>query len=137
MDSLTLHHIGVVVHRIAEGLELYRALRFCVTTPVFTDPIQRVRVQFINPGADTLIELIEPLQPDSPVSNFLSKRGPGLHHLCYLVDNINRACECVREQGGIVTCEPVAAVAFQGKRIAFAYWHGSIIEFLEREGNGQ
>lgn len=127
-----LHHIGIVVQSIDSGWALYSALGFQAATQICSDPTQRVRVQFINTNTNVLVELIEPAQPDSPVSNFLKKRGPGLHHLCYLVDDIDQVCGMVREQGGIITCEPVPAVAFQGKRIAFVYWHNNIIEFLER-----
>jgi methylmalonyl-CoA/ethylmalonyl-CoA epimerase len=135
LSSFTLHHIGVVVPSISTGYNLYSAMGFEVATPIYHDPIQKVRVQFINTGSNVLIELVEPAQTDSPVSNFLKKRGSGFHHLCYIVDDIDRVCEYVREQGGIVTCTPVPAVAFQGRHIAFVYWHGTIIELLERGGN--
>ncbi|KYC40122.1 hypothetical protein WA1_29705 [Scytonema hofmannii PCC 7110] len=133
--TLALHHIGIVVQSISTGWNLYSGMGFEAATPIYHDPIQKVRVQFINSGSNVLIELVEPAEPDSPVSNFLKKRGPGFHHLCYLVDDINASCEYVREQGGIITCTPVPAVAFQGKHIAFVYWHGTIIEFLEQGGN--
>ncbi|BAZ25058.1 hypothetical protein NIES4073_59620 [Kalymmatonema gypsitolerans NIES-4073] len=135
--TLALHHIGVAVPSISAGLNLYSAMGFEAATPIYHDPIQKVRVQFINSGSDVLIELVEPAETDSPVSNFLKKRGSGFHHLCYLVDDINSSCEYVREQGGIITCTPVPAVAFQGKHIAFVYWHGTIIEFLERGENSK
>lgn len=135
--SLALHHIGIVVHSIDTDGRLYSALGFEAATPIYFDPIQGVRVQFIHTGADVLVELVEPARPDSPVSNFLKKRGPGLHHLCYLVDEVHQACEHVRDHGGIVTCEPVPAVAFQARSIAFVYWYGSLIEFLERERTSQ
>jgi len=128
-----LHHVGIVVPSLQQGRDWYASLGFVTDTTVYVDPIQRVSVQFIRPGADVLIELVEPLQKDSPVSRFLEKRGPGLHHLCYEVDNIARACGHAREKGGIVTCEPVPAVAFQGRRIAFVYWNRSLIEFLEEK----
>jgi len=126
-----LHHVGIVVRRLEEGRTVYRRLGFDVDTPVFEDPIQRVLVQFILPAADVLVELIEPAGADSPVSRFLEKSGPGLHHLCYEVDDIDRACELLRDEGGIVTCEPVPAVAFSGRRVAFVYWQRSIVEFVE------
>jgi methylmalonyl-CoA/ethylmalonyl-CoA epimerase len=130
--NLILHHIGVVVQSIDSGRHLYSDMGFEAVTPIYHDPIQKVRVQFINSGSNVLIELVEPAEIDSPVANFLKKRGAGFHHLCYLVDDIIQMCEYTREQGGIITCTPVPAVAFQGKYIAFAYWHGTIIEFLEQ-----
>lgn len=135
LSSLALHHIGIAVESINFGSNLYLAMGFTASTPIYHDPIQKVRVQFINTGSNVLIELVEPAAPDSPVSNFLNKRGAGFHHLCYLVDNIHQMCEYVREQGGIITCTPVPAVAFDGKLIAFVYWHKTIIEFVEQGGN--
>lgn len=131
LSALTLHHIGIAVKDISTARGLYSAMNFQVASSVLEDPIQRVRVQFIQSGTQVLIELVEPTQPDSPVSNFLRKRGPGFHHLCYEVNDIWQMCEYVRNQGGLVTCEPVPAVAFQGKLIAFVYWHQTLIEFLE------
>lgn len=135
LASLVLHHIGIAVANIEKGQKLYSAMGFVDTTPIYHDPIQKVRVQFFSTGSNVLIELVEPAADDSPISNFLKKRGSGFHHLCYLVDDIYKMCEFVREQGGIITCPPVPAVAFDGKMIAFVYWHGTIIEFVEQGGN--
>jgi methylmalonyl-CoA/ethylmalonyl-CoA epimerase len=136
-SSLVLHHIGIAVPSIEKGQKLYSAMGFVDTTPIYHDPVQKVRVQFFSTGSNVWIELVEPAADDSPVSNFLKKRGSGFHHLCYLVDDIYHMCEYVREQGGIITCTPVPAVAFNGKFVAFVYWHGTIIEFLEQGGKTQ
>lgn len=112
---------------------MYRLMGFHEETPVYEDPIQRVRVQFVSAGSDMLVELIEPAEEGSPVSRHLQKHGPGLVHLCYLTADIEGACTYVREHGGIVTCEPVPAVAFAGRRIAFIYWNSLVMEFLESE----
>lgn len=137
LSSLVLHHIGIALPSIEKGQQLYSAMGFVNTTPIYHDPIQKVRVQFFSTGSNVLIELVEPAADDSPVSNFLNKRGAGFHHLCYLVSDIHQMCEYARAQGGIITCAPVPAVAFDGKLIAFVYWHKTIIEFLEQGGNNQ
>ena len=137
LASLTLHHIGVAVQNISVGQNLYSAMGFEAASPIYHDPIQKVRVQFINSGSNVLIELVEPADPESPVSNFLKKRGSGFHHLCYQVDDIEQMCDYVQEQNGIVVCNPVPAVASNGKHIAFVYWHSTLIEFLEQGGHLQ
>ncbi len=131
--AFTLHHVGYVTHEIAKSRVLYEDMGFSATTPIYHDPIQDVRVIFMGTGSETLVELVEPASPQSPVANFLKKKGPGLHHLCYLVDDIERECEKMRKLGGIITCAPVPAVAFEGRRIAFIFRREGLIEFLERE----
>lgn len=127
-----LHHVGYATPSIAASRVLYEDMGFTAATPVYHDPVQQVRVVFMSTGADVLVELVEPASEKSPVSNFLKKRGPGLHHLCYEVDDIERECASMREKGGIITCEPVPAVAFEGRRIAFVFRREGLIELLER-----
>jgi methylmalonyl-CoA/ethylmalonyl-CoA epimerase len=131
-----LHHIGFVVPSLDVGRTIFSNLGFDVTTPEYTDPIQRVSVQFIKPATDVLIELIAPLDDKSPVTRFLSKGGAGLHHLCYEVPDIDAASMYLHRQGSVITCEPVGAVAFNGRRISFHYWHRQIVELVEAEKSG-
>lgn len=101
---------------------------------VFHDPNQGVRVTFLKsqqPG-DPLWELVEPAQDESPVQRFAAKGG-GLHHVCYVVDNLERALADARALGALVTRQPMPAVAFGGRRIAWIYTkHRLLIEYLER-----
>jgi methylmalonyl-CoA/ethylmalonyl-CoA epimerase len=127
-----LHHVGYATRELAKSRRLYEDMGFAAVTDVIHDPIQKVRVAFFATGSDVLVELVEPADEHSPVSNFLTKHGPGLHHLCYEVDDVEAACERLREHGGIVTCPPVPAVAFAGRRIAFVFRREGLIELLER-----
>ena len=79
------------------------------------------------------MSLIAPADEKSPVSRFLATQGAGLHHLCYEVPDIEAASEFLRQQGAVITCAPVGAVAFGGRRIAFHYWHRQIVELVEAE----
>ena len=101
---------------------------------IIHDANQGVRVSFLcgkNP-ADPLIELVEPAGGDSPVSA-LSKRGGGLHHVCYVVDNLEQALANARSMGALITRQPMPAVAFGGRRIAWIYTKNRLlIEYLER-----
>jgi methylmalonyl-CoA/ethylmalonyl-CoA epimerase len=133
-DVFRLHHVGIVVSSLSEGLRRWALPGMEVDTPVFHDPTQGVRVQFIRPGAEVQIELIEPAGEKSPVLRFLQQHGPGLHHLCYEVDDIQASCETLRQRGALITCAPVPAVAFEGRRIAFLYSQGSLIELVEAPG---
>jgi methylmalonyl-CoA/ethylmalonyl-CoA epimerase len=132
--SIRLHHVGFVVASILESVGSFTE-PLCASwdEKIFLDPIQKVRVTFLQ-GAhfdDAQVELIEPAEPDSPVSRFL-ERGGGLHHLCYEVADLERHLAHCRSAGTIVIRPPVPAVAFGGRRIAWAMTKGKLlVEFLE------
>lgn len=128
-----LHHVGIVVNDIRKTAQLYgRLLGLALVTDIVVDETQRVKVAFLDVGNGVTLELVEPLTSDSPVAKFLN-RGGGLHHLCYEVDDIDRAVEAASVQGAIVICKPVPATAFDGRRIAFVYAPDkSLVEFVEK-----
>lgn len=101
---------------------------------IFEDPIQKVKVAFLStPGTDVQIELVEPAEGPSPVRAFLDKGG-GLHHLCYEVSNCDEALKLIRQRKGLLVKRPNPAVAFGGRRIAWALTAEKLLlEFVERE----
>ena len=132
--QVKLHHVGFVVDSIQESVESFaRSLGATCDGNIVFDPVQKVRVTFLK-GAnatDSLIELVEPGEPDSPVSRFL-ERGGGLHHLCYQVDNLDSHLRFCQSVGTIVIRPPVPAVAFGGRRIAWVVTKRRLLmEFLE------
>lgn len=130
---MKLHHVGIIVRSIAEyGPVLSRALASQARSPVEHDPVQEVRVQFFATEDDHVsIELIEPDGESSPVYKSL-QNGGGFAHLCYEVADIAEAIRNALEQGAILVSGPSAAVAFQGRRIAFVFYRSiGLVEFLE------
>lgn len=131
----TLHHIGFVVRSIREELEGFTSsVGATWNGEIFDDPLQQVRVTFLQPAsaAEAAIELVEPTVGSSPVSRFL-ERGGGLHHLCYEVDDLEAALKLARTLGGLVVKQPLPAVAFKGRRIAWVVTRNRlVIEYLER-----
>jgi methylmalonyl-CoA/ethylmalonyl-CoA epimerase len=132
--QLKLHHIGFVLESIQESAESF-ALSLGATWDgnIIHDPLQKVRVTFLQGAhiSDALIELVEPAEPDSPVLSFLEKRG-GLHHLCYEVDDLVSHLAYCKSIGSIIVRNPVPAVAFGGRRIAWALTKKRLlVEFLE------
>jgi methylmalonyl-CoA/ethylmalonyl-CoA epimerase len=130
-----LHHIGFVVSSISAVAEEFAAsISARWDGEVIHDPIQRVRVAFLSP-VDTrnpVFELVEPASKSSPVSNFLTKGG-GLHHVCYEIDDLESwLCEATGV-GLVVVADPVSAVAFGGRRIAWVCSKKRLlVELLER-----
>lgn len=132
--QLKLHHIGFVLASIEDSAEsLARSLGATWDGNIVFDPLQKVRVTFLEGAhlSDSQVELVEPAGLDSPVSRFL-ERGGGLHHLCYEVDDLEAHLAFCKSIGTIVIRPPVPAVAFGGRRIAWALTRKRLlVEFLE------
>jgi methylmalonyl-CoA/ethylmalonyl-CoA epimerase len=133
-SDLRLHHIGVVVRGIEEFRAFYvDVLRYRERTPVIHDPIQTAFVQFLRiPGADHYLELVAPDSENSKLRT-AARRGPALNHLCYSCDNITAMISFMKESGCLVIQDPVPAVAFDGRFIAWLMApDGLLIEVVER-----
>ncbi|HUD73188.1 MAG TPA: VOC family protein [Dongiaceae bacterium] len=130
-----LHHIGIAVHDLAAAQEeLTRLLGYRVRSVVIHDPVQTAHVQFLQlEGDPACVELVTPDGPASKLTGAL-KRGGGLNHLCYAVDDIEAACRRLSEGGMLIVQEPVAAVAFPGRRIAWLMGGARVLTELVEEG---
>jgi methylmalonyl-CoA epimerase len=112
-----LAHVGIAVARIAEALPFYRdVLGLAPGHPEEADGATIVSVRF----GDVDVELLEPRDPESPIAKFLARRGPGIHHICYRVPDLDRALERCRAAGyRLVDETPRRGAA--GRRIAFLH----------------
>jgi methylmalonyl-CoA/ethylmalonyl-CoA epimerase len=133
-----LHHIGYVVRSIEKELRGVAAATLSNwNTKIFHDPLQKVRVTFLQPACpgDAQIELVEPAADDSPVRQFAEKGG-GLHHLCYEVPDLDVHLDRIlgqRAGGALLVRPPQPAVAFDNRRIAWIYTREKLLlEFLDR-----
>ncbi len=120
MDRFAFHHVGVAVRNLQEAIPNYSNLfGYEVVSGPFDDPIQGVSVCFLSRGeGDTVIELVAPLGPNSPIDRTL-KKGGGTYHLCYQVPEIRAAIAHLTEQGSFLVSGPVPAVAFEMREIAW------------------
>ena len=129
------HHVGFVVASIANTVHGFaEMLQADWDEQVFHDPNQGVRVTFLKSrrGGDPLWELVEPAEEGSPVHS-LAAKGGGLHHVCYVVANLEQALADARARGALITRQPLPAVAFGGRRIAWIYTKNRLlIEYLEQ-----
>ena len=133
---MALHHIGFVVGSIEKTVDRFaRSISAQWDGHIIADPLQGVRVTFLRSIAspsESLVELVEPAGAKSPVENFL-KRGGGLHHLCYEVDSLTAQLQLSRSLGGLVVRQPMPAVAFGGRHIAWVYTADKLLtEYLAR-----
>jgi methylmalonyl-CoA/ethylmalonyl-CoA epimerase len=142
---LRLHHVGLVVPRIREAEEALGSLGFQAATEKEADPVQGVSARFVGVGQEQqlYVEILEPDHADSPVSNFLSRQGGGLHHLCFQVEDIDVAAADLVSNGAEMVCAPVDCVGYdrsfklegsQATRIAFFLLSGVLLIELLEEG---
>jgi methylmalonyl-CoA/ethylmalonyl-CoA epimerase len=71
-------------------------------------------------AGESLVELLEPDKPDSPIGKFLEKRGPGIHHICFAVDDLEGTLEKCRA-AGLRLIDEAPRLGAEGKRIAFIH----------------
>ena len=113
---MKLHHIGIVVKNIQNSLgELTQFLNFESTTIPSLVGSQKVNICFLKTN-NVFLELIEPAQENSPISDFV-KTGGGFHHLCFEVDDIHLELEKMKKNGARVIVDAVKG--FEDRLIAF------------------
>lgn len=115
-----IDHVGIAVHDIDDAAARYQDLLGARVVHREAVPGQRVEVAFLEMPGATRLELIAPLDDDSPVAKFLAKRGAGMHHICVLVDDIEAALERLAEHE-VALVDRVARSGAEGARIAFLH----------------
>ncbi len=129
-----IDHLGIAVNSLEEGLALWGDLLGLESAGAETVAEQGVRTAFLNVG-DTRLELLEPTGPDTPVGRFLQKRGPGFHHICFLVDDLEAALRQLQERGmRLVDQQPRNGA--EGSKVAFlhpASTGGLLVELKQKK----
>src|SRR5689334_7724218 len=115
----TIDHIGVAVESIDEALPLYRQTLKMELVHRETVSGQGVEAALLDVG-DGHVELLQPLGPDTGVGRFLAKRGPGLHHIAYRVDNVERELLRLRD-AGVRVIDEHPRMGIRGSRVAFLH----------------
>lgn len=125
------HHIGIAVRSMASERAFFEAMGYRAEGPDFADPIQGIAGCFLT-GAGPRLELLENLPDENTLTPWLAS-GLRMYHLAYEVDSMDEALACARAARGKILVQPVPAVAFEGRRIAFAMFrNGMMLEFIER-----
>ena len=123
-------HVGIAVRRLDEMLPLYRDVLGLPEVPL--DDADGARIAGLVAG-ESLVELLEPAQDDSPIGKFVAKRGPGIHHICFAVDDLDASLARCRD-AGIRLIDETPRVGAEGKRIAFLHpsaTGGVLVELTE------
>lgn len=116
---MLIDHIGIVVKELQQGISQWTEI-FGYTQQ--TEPVENIRqkvwVVFLTKENSITIKLIAPTSQNSPIYKF-SKRGGGLHHICFKVDDVSTSLNELKEQGLRVLSEPQPGEAFCNEMIAF------------------
>jgi methylmalonyl-CoA/ethylmalonyl-CoA epimerase len=110
-------HIGIAVKALAESLPFFRDV--LGLSEVALDDSDGARIAGFTAG-EPLVELLEAENADSPIARYLAKRGPGIHHICFSVDDLEGMLERCRS-AGIQLIDEKPRVGAEGKRIAFLH----------------
>lgn len=129
-----IDHIGIAVKDLKKSLEFYEEILGikCVGEEVVED--QKVKTAFL-PIGDTEMELLESTADDGPIAKFIEKRGEGVHHIAFKVDNIDAKLEELKDKG-IRLIDEKPRLGAGGARIAFLHpksTNGVLIEISERD----
>jgi methylmalonyl-CoA/ethylmalonyl-CoA epimerase len=129
-----IDHVGIVVGSLDDAARYYTSsfgLREVGGRVI--DPLQDVELQFLEDERGARLELIRPLTADSPAARSL-KHGGGVNHICYRVADLEASVRMLVEHDAKVVREPLPAVAFNGRRVAFLYTRQrELVEFVEAE----
>ena len=131
MEARGIHHLGVAVEDLDVALSTYERLFGAELEHRATVPAQGVEAASVLVG-EGRVELLEPLEDDTPVGRFLSKRGPGMHHVAYEVEDVRAAVASLAEAGAELIDEQPREGLF-GLQVAFVHpdsVHGVLAEVV-------
>ncbi|MBX9689121.1 MAG: methylmalonyl-CoA epimerase [Candidatus Obscuribacterales bacterium] len=114
-----IDHIAVAVPNLEEALAFYQDKLALTCIGIETVEEQGVKVAKLDAG-NTHIELLEPLSPESPVAKFLAQKGPGLHHICMGVDDIESEL-CSLKNAEVRLIDKEHRIGAGGAKIAFVH----------------
>ena len=117
MTPTRIAHVGIAVKTLDALIPFYRDVLSLSDAPL--DDSDGARIAGFVAG-DALVELLEPKDAGSPIAKFLEKRGPGIHHICFTIDDLDATLARCR-QVGITLIDETPRLGAEGKRIAFLH----------------
>ncbi len=130
MDKID--HIGIAVKSLSEAVPIWTAILGRNVSGEEEVPAEKVRVAFFGDGPGR-VELLEPTDPESAIARHLEKRGPGIHHVCLAVSDLDAAVDRA-EAAGLEALPPRIRTGAGGHRVAFFHPRsagGVLIELSE------
>ena len=114
-----IDHVAVVVDDMDKSLSFWRDALGLQMTELHDVPAEKSRIAFL-PAGEAEVELVQPTTADSGIAKYLAKHGPGMHHICLEVDDIERMLSQLKTKGvHLINEEP--RTADDGKKYAFVH----------------
>jgi methylmalonyl-CoA/ethylmalonyl-CoA epimerase len=129
--NATIAHVGIAVSTLDAAVSFYRDILGMNEVPM--QDSDGARIAAFDAGGP-LVELLQAESPDSPIGKFVAKRGPGIHHVCFAVDDLDGTLARCR-QHGLRLIDESPRLGAEGKRIAFIHpssTAGVLVELSER-----
>ena len=119
MNISHIEHIGIAVENLEDAIKYYEGVlgMKCYSIEEVVD--QKVKTAFFLVG-DTKIELLESTSPDGPIGKFIEKKGQGIHHIAFAVDNATDALKTAEERG-VTLIDKVSRKGAEGLNIGFLH----------------
>lgn len=114
-----IEHIGIAVSNLEEAIRLYEKVLNLTCYAIEEVADQKVRTAFFKVG-ETKIELLESTDPEGPIGKFIEKRGEGIHHIAFAVDDIDKAL-LETEANGVRLIDQSPRMGAEGLRIGFLH----------------
>jgi len=127
-----LEHVGIAVEDLDEALKMYREALGLEPDEVLEVPERGMKIAFFTIG-ETQLELLASTREGSDIGTFLEKRGPGMHHLAFLVDDVAAALEGLKDKG-VRLIDEQPKRGGRGNKIAFLHpkaMGGVLVELCE------
>ncbi len=125
LKDAVLDHIAIAVTSISETKKVYEDLGFTFLPETEVVASQGVTTAFAKVDHNANIELLEPYGEDGPIHKYLEKRGPGIHHICFKVKDVNKTCADLKAKGyRLLNEEPVVGA------------HNCLVNFIHPKSTG-
>ncbi|GAB1452893.1 methylmalonyl-CoA epimerase [Draconibacterium sp.] len=129
MNISHIEHIGIAVNSLEEAIPFYENTLGLKCYAVEEVADQKVKTAFFMVG-QTKIELLESTDPDGPIGKFIEKKGPGVHHLAFAVDDVNKSLTELSEKG-VQLIDKTSRKGAEGLQIGFLHPKSTMSVLME------
>ena len=134
MNISHIEHLGIAVENLEESIKYYEEVLGLKCYAVEEVVDQKVKTAFFLVGT-TKIELLESTSPDGPIGKFIEKKGQGIHHIAFAVDDATKALQFAEEKG-VALVDKVSRKGAEGLNIGFLHpksTHGVLTELCSKK----
>ena len=135
VEGLKYHHLGIACNDIDATAKHYQDIGY-VKGDIVYDPLQNIKICFLDHSDMPRIELLSPVDENSPIVEILKKNGTTPYHICYSVGDIDKTIKELKKQRFLVVSSAKPACAISNQRVAFLYnKETGLIELVETPRN--